>query len=203
MPQTLEKTRPRTPHVRPVKVRARRSFRFPRPLFGIALAAIFVLASRAAGRKTSLSIDLTGDLRAAAQTLLDNSAFVAAESGDRICDTPCRLRMTLNEAGSLDHAFSLAAVSETDGRATSVLLRTAPTSLSSAYDEATEMLVSLAFADQELALLDDWFRRTKNDARAAQSFLAHRQVADCSLRLGILRADQDRRWKIALELSFD
>jgi hypothetical protein len=170
---------------------------------GIALVAVFVLASWAAGRKTSLSISLGSDLRAAAQALLDNAAFVVAESGDHICDTTCRLRMTLNEGGSLDHQFGLAAVSERDGRDNSLLLRTAPTSLSSVYDEATEMLVSLAFADHELALLDDWFRRTKHDVRAAQSFLAHREVADCSLRLGILRADDDRRWKIALEVSFD
>ncbi len=137
------------------------------------------------------------------QALLANSAFVAADSGDRICDQPCRVQLAFEDGGTLDRAFVLAAVSETGGRATSLLLRTAPTSLSAAYDEATEMLVALAFPDEEIALLDDWFRRAKHDARAAQSFLAHHQSTDCSLRLGILRADEDRRWKIALELSFD
>jgi hypothetical protein len=170
---------------------------------GIALVTVFMVASWAVERKTSLTISLGGDLRGAAQTLLDNPNFVVAESGDHICDMPCRLRITLSEGGSLDHTFGLAAINETNGRVTSLLLRTAPTSLSSAYDKATEMLVSLAFADEELALLDDWFRRAKHDARAAKSFLAQREIADCSLRFGILRVDEDRRWKIALELSFD
>jgi hypothetical protein len=174
-----------------------------RPILGLALVGVFLLASWASWPTNSLSIDLRGDLRVKAQSLLENSAFIVAESGDRISDRACRLQLALDEGGSLDHAFALAAVSENSGRVTSLLLRTAPASLSSAYDEATEMLVSLAFPDGELALLDDWFRRVKHDASAARSFLAERETGECSLRLGILRADEDRRWKIALELCFD
>jgi hypothetical protein len=205
VPRTLEKTASRPANsAQPVAARSPlRLAPWTRPLLLIALVAVFIVASWAAAQKTSLSLDLRGDVCAKTQALLENSAFVAADSGDRICDHPCHVQLALKDDGTLDHAFVLAAISESGGRATSLLLRTAPTSLSAIYNEATEMLVALAFPDEEIALLDNWFRRAKHDARAAQSFLAHHQSADCSLRLGILRADEDRRWKIALELSFD
>ncbi len=205
MPQTLEKTDSHAAAVawsHPAQAPLRLA-PWTRPLLIIALVTVFIVASWAAAQKTSLSLDLRGDVRAKTQALLENTAFMATGSGDRICDQPCRVQLALKGGGKLNHAIALAAVSESGGRATSLLLRAAPASLSATYDEATEMLVALAFPDEEIAHLDDWFRRAKHDARAAQSFLAHHQSADCSLRLGILRADEDRRWKIALELSFD